>query len=189
MDIPSEDRYIFKLVLTGNEKVGKTTLRKRFMGVGFAKDYKKTIGVDLSYMKFKRDNEEHDLVIWDIAGDASFKKNRAMYYKGTNGVMLVIDVTSNGDLDTFVKPWVDDYIQQEIANTMQLAIIFNKIDLKDARQIFTAEKKAIIDYIRERLPRDESFEIGSFETSALTGEGVRDAFEWLIEKMVQNHDA
>ncbi|RMG40675.1 MAG: GTP-binding protein [Methanobacteriota archaeon] len=186
MNVPGEERYIFKLVLTGNERVGKTTLRKRFMGIGFAGEYKKTIGVDLSYMKFRKGNEEHDLVIWDIAGDANFQKNRAMYYRGTNGAFLVLDVTTDGDLQTYVQPWIDDFNRQGIIKHMQLAIIFNKIDLEGERKLFEKEKQQIIDYVKENIDNKE-IEIGSFETSALTGDGVKEAFEWLIEKMLETH--
>ncbi len=182
MNIPGEERFIFKLILTGNEKVGKTSLRKRFMGMGFQGTYKKTIGVDLSYLKFKKGNEESDLVIWDIAGDAHFRNNRKLYYKGSNGAFLVIDVTTDGDIDTYVKPWVEDYINERLVGEIKLAIIFNKMDLEDQRKVFKDKMMEIENYVKTQLGMDEN-DVKTFETSAVTGEGVKDAFEWLIERM------
>ncbi|NHJ48667.1 MAG: hypothetical protein FK733_12860, partial [Asgard group archaeon] len=40
--------FVFKVVLMGEGSVGKTSIRSKFMGVGFNSDYIKTIGADFA---------------------------------------------------------------------------------------------------------------------------------------------
>ncbi|MHA2089505.1 MAG: hypothetical protein ACW98K_01495 [Candidatus Kariarchaeaceae archaeon] len=53
-----------KLVLIGDSRVGKTSLRKRYMGEGFRGSYSATIGADFS-VRVLRDKK---ITIYDLAG-------------------------------------------------------------------------------------------------------------------------
>ncbi len=61
------NRRIYKVSLLGDGGVGKTSLRKRYLGEGFKQNYMATIGADFAIKKL---NEEgNDIIqIWDLAG-------------------------------------------------------------------------------------------------------------------------
>jgi predicted regulator of Ras-like GTPase activity (Roadblock/LC7/MglB family) len=73
--------YAYKLILGGEGGVGKTSLVHRFVENAFQTDYKSTIGT--SIMKKECEFEGLDskvrFVMWDLAGQAQFKRVRQSY--------------------------------------------------------------------------------------------------------------
>lgn len=96
----SSNLIFLKLTLLGDPAVGKTSLRLRYMGKGFRKQYISTTGTDFSIQFYKN----YRLQIWDLAGQDNFKKVIKSYIKGSKGIMLLFDVTnpeSLNNLDTW----------------------------------------------------------------------------------------
>ncbi|MFX0209062.1 MAG: GTP-binding protein, partial [Candidatus Hodarchaeota archaeon] len=61
-------RRLFKIVLIGDGAVGKTSIRRRYMGEGFSTDFLATMGADFAYLKTNIDGREIEWQIWDLAG-------------------------------------------------------------------------------------------------------------------------
>ncbi|MFV2014680.1 MAG: Rab family GTPase, partial [Candidatus Heimdallarchaeota archaeon] len=78
------------MTLLGDAAVGKTSLRKKFMGEGFKKSYGMTIGADFAVYKMAG----YTLHIWDLAGQIRFSRILKAYYVGTVGSLIVFDVTN-----------------------------------------------------------------------------------------------
>ena len=66
-------KYLFKIVLVGEGAVGKTSIRRRYMGEGFRSDFLATMGADFAYLKTKIDNKTIEWQIWDLAGQPAFR--------------------------------------------------------------------------------------------------------------------
>ncbi len=179
-----DDEFILKVILLGNSRVGKTSLRKRYMGKNFGSQYRQTLGVDLSFFSYKYRDVQNKIVIWDLAGEEVFKSHRYMYFKGALGAFLVLDLTQSLDLKKQVDSWVDD-LELNVGNLEEfsLAIIFNKLDLVDSRQIMKPQEDEVLSYVRSMLP---AYSYAVFETSALNGDGVKDAFEWIITRAIES---
>lgn len=60
--------YLFKLVIVGNQGVGKSSLFVRFSDGTFLENYLATIGVDFRFKTLDIDNSQCKLQIWDTAG-------------------------------------------------------------------------------------------------------------------------
>ena len=175
--------YQFKVILLGDGRVGKTSLRKQYMGMGFTQEYIKTIGVDMAYLPYQYEEFSCSVVIWDIAGQDEFRLARQMYYAGSNAALFVFDTTRELDLEK-IRWWVDDLlrkIQPSRQKPFFLAVLGNKTDLKDEQKVDDEG----FERINELFTNEYSMLTTEFfKTSAMTGDGVDDAFNWVIEETV-----
>ena len=108
--------------------------------------------------------------IWDTPGQERFQSVWKTALINTQGVFLIYDITgkeSFNDLDQ----WINKIKEIQDISELPIIIMANKIDLKDQRVVTINEGKKIAD--DNGLPY--------FETSALTGEGVNEAFQKLIQ--------
>ncbi len=78
-------------------------------------------------------NNRVDLSIWDTAGQERFHALGPIYYRDSNGAVLVYDIT---DEDSFqkVKNWVKE-LKKMLGADICLAICGNKCDLEKNRTV------------------------------------------------------
>ena len=76
-----EQDYIFKIVLVGNQGVGKSSLFLRFCDNNFIDNYLTTIGVDFRFRMLEVDDKVCKLQIWDTAGQERFRTITSAYYR------------------------------------------------------------------------------------------------------------
>ena len=88
-----DSSFTFKLILTGGDAVGKTSLVKRFVEGAFQEDYRATIGLNVLVHSFKYLQYEIKLSLFDMAGQSYFKRVRQNYYEGTHAALIVFDLT------------------------------------------------------------------------------------------------
>lgn len=120
-----------KVVMLGSQGVGKTSLIGRYMGNC---DYASpTIGASFFNCKLNLGDTKIKLQVWDTAGQERFRSMAPMYYRNANAAMLVFDLTQYNSF-TAIKNWVKE-LQQNVEETMVLAVIGNKSDLMHQRQI------------------------------------------------------
>jgi small GTP-binding protein len=155
-----------KVVLTGNESVGKSSLLRRVVLNQFDEKYKPTLGFDLSLKYQNIDDRPVVFSIWDLGGQLNFAPLRRNYYHGSRGFFLVFSLV---DLLSFknLYIWVEE-IKASCPNA-PVILVANKAD-KDNWVISTEN----IDQKCADLGLD-----GTAITSAKTGEGIEVAFESL----------
>lgn len=78
-----------------------------------------------------------NLSIWDTAGQEKFHALGPIYYRGSNGAILVYDIT---DEDSFqkVKNWVKE-LRKMLGTEICLVIAGNKTDLDKDRHVTVEE--------------------------------------------------
>ena len=115
-------------------------------------------------------NTSVTLNIWDTAGQERFHALGPIYYRESNGALLVYDVT---DPDSFskVKVWVKE-LRKILQNNVCLTIVGNKVDLlsRDERQNLSN------DLINEAKSYAQSAQATHFVTSAKTNFGIDELF-------------
>jgi len=166
----------YKIVLAGDEGVGKTSLINRFVHGYFTGDYKATIGVNIYAKQLVVDNYEVSLQIWDVAGQTSFRQFRQRFFSGTRGAFLVFDLTVPKSLDNLHKSWIEDL--QDIAGQIPLILIGNKVDLKESVIVSHQDVNEFLTHhsnVKEHII-----------TSALTGANVENAFYKLASLINSN---
>jgi len=164
--------FVFKVVLMGEGSVGKTSIRSKFMGVGFKSEYIKTIGADFaSKAIILKENKVH-FQIWDLAGQKMYKHVRSSFYSGCKCGFLVFDLTSPETLDK-LDEWVEESLQHSQGFLKTFIVIGNKYDLKDQIKV----KQTDVDALLKKLNDLENIEAAYLVTSAKTGENIEKAFE------------
>jgi small GTP-binding protein len=170
-----------KVVILGDGGVGKTASIYRFIENKFKSDYVATVGFSILNKSVQVKNTTCNLQLWDMGGQEHFRKLRSNFYKGTYAALLVFDVTN---LDSFnnLDKWVIEAIEN-IGREIPFILVGNKIDL-DLHRIVSK------DMMQKRLDNESRIK-GYFETSALTGTGINEAFELLalkIEEIVASRE-
>lgn len=80
-----EQDYQFKIVIVGNQGVGKSSLFVRFCDDVFEDNYMPTIGVDFRFKVLNHDKKNIRLQIWDTAGQEKFRTITSAYYRSKLG--------------------------------------------------------------------------------------------------------
>lgn len=130
-----ESKYNLKIVLVGDSGVGKSNILSRYCNDKFIKEGQATIGVELENKFFKINNDYVNVSIWDTAGQERFKSITTAYYRGSQGIIIVFDLTK---FDTFehVKDWFSE-VKKSANSNIQCLLIGNKSDLAELRKVTT----------------------------------------------------
>jgi small GTP-binding protein len=98
--------------------------------------------------------------IWDTAGQELYRSVTASYYRGTNAIVIVYDVTSQESFD-HVQYWFDQ--AHKYGNKAALVyLVAAKIDISDMRVVTKGQGESVA----------RSLSAGFAETSSLTNQGV-----------------
>ncbi|MHA2502075.1 MAG: GTP-binding protein [Candidatus Kariarchaeaceae archaeon] len=187
-DIPTQtdggqENYFLKLALLGDGAVGKTNLRRNYLGQGFTKDHLMTIGADFAAAdkQLHYNDKDYNITyqIWDLAGQASFNQVRSMYYRGVFGALMVFDITRPSSFDN-IKGWIEELEKNSGRGKVPMIILGNKYDLVDSADdtVKPEQIDALLAELNATLD-SAGFEITYLNTSALTGLNVEEAFNTL----------
>jgi len=185
---PSNKQHLWKIVIIGDGAVGKTSIRKRFIGQGFNPIYLSTIGADFSTQTLILGSSTIKFQIWDLAGQPKFKDVRRTFYKGANGAILVYDVTNRQSFKN-LENWITELWLHSKLEPIPLILLGNKSDLEKEgiRSIPDQYASYFVEKYTKKTQINHGFEINFLKTSAKTGENINLAFELLaIQIAVQN---
>lgn len=163
----------FKIVVCGDPGVGKTSTVLRLTDNAFMRTYVPTLGVSISERLMEIGNKHINLILWDIAGQSKFELMRRHFYKGTDAVILIFDLTNRKSFES-VSKWVSDIRKYE--NDLIGIIFGNKEDLIDERKIPSEEALRIA----------ETLDLEYVETSALTGKNIEQSFYKVAETLFKS---
>lgn len=166
----SED-YLFKIVLIGDSAVGKSNLLARFARDEFYPNSKSTIGVEFQTQKMSINGKEIKAQIWDTAGQERFRAVTSAYYRGAVGALLVYDISRRQTFDSIGR-WLNELQTHSDMNVVTV-LVGNKSDLKEAREVSTAEGKTLA----------EAQGLFFMETSALDSSNVAAAFQTVVTEI------
>ncbi|MFW9952369.1 MAG: GTP-binding protein [Candidatus Thorarchaeota archaeon] len=168
--------YAFKLILGGDGAVGKTSMVHKFVENSYESDYKSTIGTSIMKKEcnFEGLNSRVRFVIWDLAGQAQFKRVRQSYLANAEAGILVFDVTNSSSFES-IENWYSEVIKA--SPSLSLILVGNKIDLTTDRKVSSEEGEKLA----------QKLKLSYIETSAKTGENIEDAFKMLALQIIQKY--
>ena len=163
-------RTVIPMMLLGDGQVGKTSLISRLTGKKFDDSPMTTIGKET----YLYDTILHDInikiKIFDTAGQERFKSMSANVIKNVEGLILTYSIASKESFNN-LDNWLHQLNNVSDISKTPIILVGNKSDLKDLREVDYEEGE---DYAKEH---DFHF----FETSAKTGENVKEAFDYIFE--------
>lgn len=165
-----ENRMKIKLMMIGELAVGKSSLTKRFTEKIFVPNIMGTAGLDMHKKIVKINDEIINVIIYDSAGHERFRKITEVQYKGSDGLILVYDITDKRSFEWIIE-WIDK-LKSENYSSMDILLIGNKIDLED-RKISE----------NDLIELGNRFNVPIIETSALNGQNVDEAFNKIINNI------
>ncbi|XP_013773242.1 ras-related protein Rab-21-like [Limulus polyphemus] len=165
--------HSFKVVLLGEGCVGKTSLVLRYVENKFNDKHFSTLQASFLNKKLNIAGKRVSLAIWDTAGQERFHALGPIYYRDSNGAILVYDVT---DEDSFqkVKTWVKE-LRKMLGNDVCLCIAGNKIDLEKDRAVSLEEADSYATSVGAK----------HFLTSAKLNRGIEELFVDLAKRMIE----
>ena len=117
---------IIKLLIVGNSSVGKSCILSRYCNDIFNEKFISTIGIDFNIKRIKVNNKNIKLQLWDTAGQERFKSITVGYFRGSQGALVVYDVSDRKSFENVVN-WIKD-LKEHGNKNMDIFLIANKID-------------------------------------------------------------
>ena len=116
-----------KMILLGNQAVGKTSIINRYVSDNFSSNIMTSSHMTYTEKILTIDNQKIQLNIWDTVGQEKFRSLSKLFFKDTNIVGLVYSVT---DKETFndLRFWVDSF-KETIGEEVIIGVMGNKSDL------------------------------------------------------------
>ena len=165
----------YKVLILGDSSVGKTSLLLRFIDGKYDDSGIASIGMDLKIKFLKHQDRKIQLEIWDTAGQERFHCITKNYFKGTEGIVILYDITKR---ETYanVKNWMTSI--KETLNMKDIGVVLcgNKCDCDDSeRNVSYEDGKKIADH----------YGVDFLETSSKEDINVNQTFITLIEGMMK----
>ena len=165
-----------KIVLLGDVNVGKTSIASRYCKNSFNEHHINTIGGAYQQQKVVLENGAMiKLHIWDTSGQERFRAMTNLYYRDAQVALLTYDITNESSF-TSIDFWIKELKYKVENENMILCLVGNKCDVgPDDRKISTVRGK---NFAQEN-------NMIFYETSAKTGEGIKDLFVTIANKVYE----
>ena len=164
-----------KLLIIGDSNVGKTSMLLNYTDNYFPESHLATIGVEYKVKEIKTNKFNIALQIWDTAGQERFRSITKSFFRNTNGILFVYDITSRRSFQS-VKDWIKDSEMHD--SGFEKILVGNKIDLEAKREVQTDELK---EYGTKK-------KIDIIETSAKERINIDEAFKKIVDLILGNKD-
>ena len=165
-----------KIVLLGDVSVGKTSIASRYCKNSFNEHHINTIGGAYQQQKVVLGNGSMvKLHIWDTSGQERFRAMTNLYYRDAQVAILTYDITNESSFSS-IEFWIQELKYKVENENMILCLVGNKCDVNLNERKITSQKG-------KNFAQDNNMIF--FETSAKTGEGVKDLFVTIANKVYE----
>eukprot|EP00475_Leptophrys_vorax_P014089 TRINITY_DN20480_c0_g1_i1.p2 TRINITY_DN20480_c0_g1~~TRINITY_DN20480_c0_g1_i1.p2 ORF type:complete len:195 (+),score=49.16 TRINITY_DN20480_c0_g1_i1:50-634(+) len=180
-----------KIVVTGNDSIGKTCFLTRYTTGKFPSDneYVPNVLMDSAGITTLPDGRQASFELWDL-GDRNedYWRLRPLSYSNTDVILLCYSISSPTSLARIQEYWfpeVDKY-----SEGTPIILVGTKADLRGD----TAAQAHLAEQGLKMVSHDEAVKVGTdigavdvLECSAVTGEGVREVFDRVFQVFAENH--
>ena len=161
-----------KLILIGDSNVGKSTLLLNYTENQFSEEISATIGLENKVKTINIRGLQTKLQIWDTAGQEKYHSLTKGFFRNTDGILLVFDLT-NKDSFNNIKTWINE-VENNSDNKTKKLLVGNKIDMKDN---IVVSKNDIDDLCKKK-------KIKYIEVSGKENINVSKAFETIVNLII-----
>jgi small GTP-binding protein len=169
-----DDKLTFRVVTIGDSSVGKTSIVKKFIRDTFDPTEKNTVGALYDTFTDKVNGRDIEVQIWDTAGQEQYRSLSPVYFRSAAAALLVFDITNRLSFEN-LDEWLTSFRNAGTDKAL-LFLIGNKSDLEESRKVDAQEGK---DWAGRH-------ECEFLETSARTGDGIKDLFKRVVARLAGN---
>jgi small GTP-binding protein len=172
-----ERRIVIPLMLLGDGQVGKTSLSLNLTKNTFDDSLLTTVGKESYIYQANLHGHNVKMKIWDTAGQERFKSMSVGVIKMVDGLILVYSIANK---ETFknLDTWMNSVKNIADLSSKPVIILGNKCDLNENRQVTYEEG--------ENYAKNLGYHF--YETSAKTGENVKEAFDDIFEQLYKIYE-
>ena len=134
----------YKYALMGDSMVGKTSIFKKISTGDFYQESVPTLGYDKRTMEYndieidgKIEKKDFSVSLFDTAGQERFRSIAKNYIKGSNGIILIYDITNRESFE-HVEAWLNsikEVLSDWKASDYLILLLGNKLDLVEQEEI------------------------------------------------------
>lgn len=180
----SDIGHFCKFMMLGDSGVGKTSYLHRYADGSFLRKFIPTIGIDFREKclvhhprapdgtKSTRGQRIH-LQLWDTAGQERFRSLTTAFFRDAMGFLLVFDLTHEQSFVN-IRNWLSQLQTHAYCENPDIVLLGNKADLQDTRAVDGNEARNVA----------ENLGLKYFETSAATGQNVKESVEALLDQVM-----
>ena len=169
--------YLVKVLMVGESGVGKTCIIQRFIKNQFSTNHLSTIAIDFKMKLLKIRGSNIKMQIWDTAGQERFNTLTSGFFKGSDGIILTYSIIDKNSFENINK-WMLQ-VRTLAPPDVKVILVGNKSDFNER----------VVTY-KEGKEMAEKYNIIFFETSAKSGENIKNVFqtmgEQVREKIINN---
>ncbi|CEJ93197.1 Putative ADP-ribosylation factor family protein [[Torrubiella] hemipterigena] len=189
----------YSVILLGLDNAGKTTFHEQIKSLFLpnAPEPKlktvPTVGQNVSTLPLP----DMYLKVWDVGGQLTLRNLWQSYYASCHAIVFIIDSTDVGDgslehdnsgrLEE-CRLVLEDVLQHSEAEGVPLLILANKQDREDCVETIRI-KEGLVKKVMEGDKAASIRDSRVLAMSALTGEGVREAVDWLRTRVQWNKES
>ena len=175
-DSPSFD-LSFKIIIVGDQGVGKSCLAIKASRNYFEDYYSPTVGFEFVSFNVRVQDKIIKLQIWDTCGQEVYRSLISSFFRSASLAIVVYSIDTEDSFNNIEK-WLND-IKTQSNPDIKIFLIGNKADLEDKRRL-TKEQG-------EQLCRDHKLAY-FMETSAKTGFNVQNVFIQVAKELYLQHE-
>ncbi|OIR58069.1 MAG: ADP-ribosylation factor-like protein [Amphiamblys sp. WSBS2006] len=163
----------YRMLILGLDGAGKTTVFYRLQLGESAQNIPTipTVGFNVESMSIRNVKFQ----IWDLGGQTSIRPYWRCYYTNTDALVYIVDSSDRDRIETSAAE-LALMLEEEDIKHVSLLVLANKADIPDSMTAAEISKALHLSSIKDR-------EWTIRQVSALSGEGVVEAFDWIIGRM------
>jgi small GTP-binding protein len=163
-------RKVMRISLLGDSGVGKTCIINKYLFDQFSETHNSSVGIEKIDKKVKmNDGNELKVIIWDTAGQERFKAMSTNTVKGSQGIVLVFDITKKTTFESLPE-WIKE--TKNIKDNIPIVLFGNKCDLLEESVVDNDEAM--------KFAKDNDMDY--FETSAKQNINIEQGLKNIIDK-------
>lgn len=157
-----------RILILGLDGAGKTTILYRLQ-VGEVVTTIPTIGFNVESVTYKNLKFQ----VWDLGGQTSIRPYWRCYYANTDAVIYVVD-SQDKDRVGISKQELLAMLEEDELKKAILCVFANKQDMEGAMTAAEVSNALGLSALKTRT-------WSIFKTSALKGDGLEEAMDWLVD--------
>lgn len=169
-----------KLVIVGDDKIGKKSLLFTYTMNGYPKEYLPTV-FDTYGSTVMIDNKPFNLQLWNTSGHEEYKRLRTLSYPKTDIFLVLFSVDNRESLNNAINEWIPEI--QHHCPKIPFILVGTKIDLRENEN---GDK-----FISKEEGEAKAKEVGAakyIEVSSMKNENVRFLFEESVRTFLNNEN-